>query len=195
MFIAISIGGVTPLLMNRFTEEAQMAATSNTSSSSAAREHGTPREQAEKRIYYDAGKNICIPQPNLLRCVMEGGRYFKSGKRQITTQKSSLIPACVDIAGVTLKLEYREPWDIDTRPVRIPSTGGRILCHRPIFHEWSIAFEVDLDTGILNARLFRDIVDASGKRVGLGDFRPDTKGPFGKFVVTSWVEDKANNGQ
>jgi hypothetical protein len=194
MFIDITIAGVTPLLMNRFTEEAQMAATSNTSSSSAGREHGTPRAQAEKKIYLDQGKNVVIPQPNLLRCIMEGGRFFKVGKKQVTTQKSSLIPACVDIPGVTLKLAYREPWDIDTRPVRIPSTGGRILCHRPIFHEWSVSFECDLDTTILNQKLFRDIVDAAGKRIGLGDFRPDTKGPFGKFVVTTWTEQKEENG-
>ena len=27
---------------------------------------------------------------------------------------------------------------------------------------------------------------AAGKRVGLGDFRPACKGPFGKFVVVEW---------
>lgn len=40
---------------------------------------------------------------------------------------------------------------------------------------------------MITAGLFREIVDAAGKRIGLGDFRPACKGPFGKFVVTSWV--------
>jgi hypothetical protein len=39
---------------------------------------------------------------------------------------------------------------------------------------------------MMDPKLFREIVDAAGKRIGLGDFRPATKGPFGKFVVTSW---------
>jgi hypothetical protein len=30
------------------------------------------------------------------------------------------------------------------------------------------------------------VIDAAGKRVGLGDFRPACKGPFGRFVVTNW---------
>jgi len=33
-------------------------------------------------------------------------------------------------------------------------------------------------------------VDAAGKRIGLGDFRPQTKGPFGKYVITDWKEIK-----
>jgi hypothetical protein len=38
----------------------------------------------------------------------------------------------------------------------------------------------------MNEKLFRAIVDDAGKRVGLGDFRPATKGPYGRYVVTSW---------
>ena len=40
---------------------------------------------------------------------------------------------------------------------------------------------------------FREIVDAAGSRVGLGAFRPDCKGPYGKFVVVSWELSK--NGE
>ena len=47
-------------------------------------------------------------------------------------------------------------------------------------------FECDIDITLMSASLFRDVVDAAGKRIGLGDFRPATKGPFGKFVVTKW---------
>lgn len=70
--------------------------------------------------------------------------------------------------------------------MRIPSTGGRILCHRPCFHDWKLSFTIDLDTDIIGVKLLREILDAAGKRIGLGDFRPACKGPFGKFVVTNW---------
>ena len=46
---------------------------------------------------------------------------------------------------------------------------------------------LDLDTEVMSEGLLRDIVDKAGKAVGLGDFRPDCKGPFGKFEVTKWV--------
>jgi hypothetical protein len=187
VFVDIVLAGRTPLLMNKFSDLAQISATEGSRSSSAASDRGTPREQAEARLYLgrDTGKPV-IPQPNIFRCIMEGGRYFKVGKRQITTQKTSLIAACLDIEELEIPLTYKEPWDIDIRPVRIPATGGRILCYRPAFFEWKLPFSCELDTDILNPKLFREIVDAAGKRIGLGDFRPDTKGPFGKFNVELW---------
>jgi hypothetical protein len=75
---------------------------------------------------------------------------------------------------------------VDTRAVRIPATGGRILAHRPMFDDWALEFIADVDTDLMNEKLFRAIVDNAGKRVGLGDFRPATKGPYGRYVVTSW---------
>jgi hypothetical protein len=183
--INIELAGTTPLLMNRFHDEAQMAASSGTRAATLG-EKGTPREQAEKKLYLDADGAICIPQPNLMRCIIDGGAFFKAGRSKVTTQQSSLVPACLDIGGVTLPLISPEPWQVDTRAVRIPSTGGRILCHRPIFHEWAVAFVADLDEDIMTTRLLREIVDAAGKRIGLGDFRPARKGPYGKFSVTRW---------
>ena len=186
--INVTIEGTTPLLCNRFTDEAQMAATNGTRAS-AMGERGSPKEQAEPRLYVAHDGRPVIPQPNLFRCIIDGGKFFKNGRSKVTTQKSSLIPACVEIEGLDIPIQHKEPWTVDTRPVRIPSTGGRILCHRPCFHDWKLSFALKVDTEMISVKLMREIVDAAGKRVGLGDFRPDCKGPFGKFVVTRWKED------
>jgi hypothetical protein len=192
------IEGTSPLLCNKFTDEAAMKATNPGGASQIAGSKGTPREQAEKKLYIGQDGKFIIPQPNLFRCIIDAGTYFKAGKSKVTTQKSSLIPACVAISDVEIPIDHVEPWDVDTRAVRIPSTGGRILCYRPCFQDWRLTFEIELDTEMMNAKLMREIIDAAGKRIGLGDFRPATKGPFGRFVVTSWViesEEKNRNGK
>jgi hypothetical protein len=131
-----------------------------------------------------------------VKCVIEGTTpLFKAGKKQVTTQKSSMIPACLDLKCVEVVIESKDGWDVDTRAVRIPATGGRILCHRPSFHDWKLSFYLELDDEILSVKLLREIVDAAGKRIGLGDFRPDRKGPFGKFVVTLWSVQSEGNGK
>lgn len=187
MEIKITIEGTTPLLMNKFSDAAQMQATNGVRLSSVG-DKGTPREQAEAKLYVGLDGAPMIPQPNLFRCLIDAGVYFKAGRSKVTTQKSSLLPACVDIAGAEITLTHKEPWAVDTRAVRIPATGGRILCHRPLFHDWRLEFTADIDTVMITAALFRDVVDAAGKRIGLGDFRPACKGPFGKFVVTAWEQ-------
>lgn len=191
--VKIRIEGTTPLLCNRFTDAAAMAASSG-NRSSAVGDKGTPREQATEKLYLGQDGKYVIPQPNLFRCIIDAGKFFKAGKSKVTTQKSSLIPACVDMNDVEYPIIHKDPWEVDTRAVRIPSTGGRILCHRPCFHDWALQFVVQLDCSIITGKLFREIVDAAGKRIGLGDFRPDNKGPFGKFVVTKWIVPSEENG-
>lgn len=187
VLVDVVIEGTTPLLCNRFTDAAQMAATSGTRIS-AVGEKGTPKEQATQKLYTGHDGKPVIPQPNLFRCLIDAGTFFKAGKSKVTTQKSSLIPACLEVQGIELPIDSKDGWDVDTRAVRIPSTGGRILCHRPSFNDWRLSFTLSIDTDLISVKLVREIIDAAGKRIGLGDFRPATKGPFGKFVVTHWQE-------
>jgi hypothetical protein len=187
--INCTIEGVTPLLCNRFSDAAMEAAT-NGNRISTVGDRGTPREIAETTLYRGHDTKPMIPQPNLFRCLIDAGKFHKAGKSKITTQKTSLIPACVDIEGLEIPIKHKDPWTVDTRPVRIPATGGRILCHRPCFHDWALSFTVLCDETMMPLKLLRQLVDDAGRRIGLGDFRPDCKGPFGKFVVTKWTEEK-----
>lgn len=191
MFITIEIQGITPLICNRFTDEAAMASTNGDRGSSAGMDRGTPQEIATAKLYVGLNGKPMIPSPNLLRSIVDGGAHTKLGKKQVTTARSSLLYACLSIDAAEVAIIHDQPWKVDTRPVRIPSTGGRILTHRPMFDDWKLAFEVELDTSILNAKLLRQIVDDAGKRVGLGDFRPVCKGPFGKYLVVRWAEQQA----
>lgn len=188
MKIDIEISGVTPLICHKFTDAAALSSSSGSRGSSSAADRGTPLEQAQSKLYIGLDGGFIIPQPNLMRCLIDGGRFHKVGKTQLTTAKSSQLYACVDIHGSEIKIIHKQPWKVDTRAVRIPATGGRILAHRPMFDDWGLAFIVELDTSIVSSKLFRAVVDDAGKRVGLGDFRPATKGPYGKFVVNVWAE-------
>lgn len=187
MLIDIEISGVTALMMNKFFDAAAMAATNGTRGSMTG-DKGSPTEQAERKLYLDEHGVPCIPQPNMFRAIIDAGSFFKAGKSKVTTQKSSLIPSCVTIHGVCLPLRSSAGWRVDERPVRIPSTGGRILAYRPMFDDWNVAFTAEIDLNEISEKLFRQIVDKAGSAIGLGDFRPACKGPFGRFVVTRWVE-------
>lgn len=182
----VRIEGITPLICNSFGDAAAQSASEGTRTSIATTDRGTPQEIAAKKLYIGLDGKPMIPQPNLLRSLVDGGSFHKVGKKQVTTAKSSMLYACVDIEGTEIKLLHRQPWKVDTRPVRIPSTGGRILAHRPMFDDWLLSFVLDIDITIMSPKLMRQIADDAGKRIGLGDFRPSTKGPYGKYVVTLW---------
>ena len=187
MKIKIKLDGVTPLILNKFTDEAALSASSGSRAFNIAGDKGSPKDQATKKLYLSTdGKTEILPSPNVFSCIIAAGTFHKAGKSKITTQKSSLIPACVSIDEIEIPIISKDGWCVDTRAVRIPSTGGRILAHRPIYNDWSLAFTLELDEEFMSENLIRRIIDDAGKRIGLGDFRPSCKGPYGKFVVTKW---------
>lgn len=186
MEIIVGIKGMTPLIMNRFTEENEVAVSSGTRAAIKGTK-GSPREQAEPKAYRDTDGRLYIPGPNIFSCIIAAGSFHKAGKSKVTTQKSSLIPAGISVVELVCPLTS-SLWEVDSRSVVIPSTGGRIMCHRPRVDEWSTTFTLDVDTAMFDPKFVRTIVDDAGKKVGLGDFRPARKGPFGRFVVSKWTE-------
>lgn len=193
MRIQVEITGVTPILFNRFTAENEIIGTSGTSPVHSG-DKGTPREQAEPKLYKDEKGNIYVPGPNVFACLIEAGKFHKLGKNKVTTQKSSLIPAGIGVNELMLPVTNGNGgagvWEVDTRSVVNPSTQGRIICHRPRVDAWGLAFSLEVDTDMFAPNFVRQLVDDAGKKCGLCDYRPGRKGPFGRFVVTKWVEEK-----
>ena len=181
------IEGITPLMCNKFGDEAAQRATSGTRGSSANADRGMEREIAEAKLYLNAKEQPCIPQANLMRCIVGGGSYHKIGKKQVTTKESSLLYSCLGLESeMLIPIQHKQPWSVDVRAIVVPSTKGRILCCRPRFDDWKLACELELDIDILGIKLMRQIIDDAGSREGLGDFRPARKGPFGRFKVVLW---------
>lgn len=176
--IKVEISGITPLIINRFHEEAAEEATSNMRS--ARKERPSPEDDAKSRLYSN-GSGTFLPAENIRQSIIEAAKRFKIGRRAATTD----VAASIYLSPFELPLTG--DWHVDSRAVVIPATGGRILRHRPMFDEWAISFslQIDTDTGV-DERMIKEIVASAGKLVGLGDFRPARKGPYGRFSVVSW---------
>lgn len=188
MRVEVAISGVTPLLMNRFNEASEVAVGSGTRPVYQG-DKGTPREQAHKKAYIDDKGFLYVPGTNIFASIINAGIFHKVGKKQLTTNKTSLIPAGCIVEDLTCSLRTKD-WEVDSRSVVNPSTQGRMMCHRPRVDNWSMTFTLNIDTTVFDPKLIRAVVDDAGKKIGLGDFRPQRKGPFGRFVVARWEEEK-----
>jgi hypothetical protein len=195
MKVAVTIQGLTPLLMNRFTEAAEVAISGGTAVTYRG-DRGTPREQAAPKAYRQDNGSLFLPGSNILACLVSAGRFTKAGKSKLTTLKTSLIPAGIAVEELLCPLtdhqsEQLTDFEVDSRSVVIPSTGGRVMCHRPRVDKWRCAFTLDVDETMFSPNLVRAVVDDAGKKIGIGDFRPERKGPFGRFAVVGWeIADK-----
>lgn len=170
--IKCEITGISPLLMHAFPMEEIKAF-----------EKLSKDAQAEYAAYRTPDtKELHIPGVAIQRSFISGAAYSK-GKGRSTLQK--VAAACVVISPECLSLN-QDKYEIDSRPVVNPMTKGRHLRHRPRFNEWKVSFEIEFDEELLTEKQIRQIVDDTGTRVGVLDFRPEKKGPFGRFKVTRW---------
>lgn len=147
-------------------------------------EKKSPEEQAELATYRDPDtKGLYVPGVNVQRALVSAATYSK-GKGRGSLQKSAA--ACLLVSPERIPLGV-DRYTIDSRPVVMPATKGRVMRHRPRIDPWAITFDLEWDPTLLTEPQVRRIVDDFGSRVGLLDFRPERKGPFGRCMVVSWV--------
>jgi hypothetical protein len=170
--IDVEIEGTSALLMHQFP----MLPIEAMEKKSAA-------EQAELSAYrHPETRELYVPGVNLQRALVAAATYSK-GKGRASLQKP--VAACVIVSPERIMLGTTE-FMIDSRPVVIPATKGRVLRHRARLDAWSLRFNLEFDDTLLTAVELRRVVDDAGTRVGILDFRPEKKGPFGRFMVTKW---------
>ena len=169
--VGIKIKGITPLLMHRFPLQP-----------TDGLEKKTPDVQAEHSAYRDENGELYIPGVNVQRCFVNAAAFSK-GKGRSNLVK--IAAACLMIRPARLLLGCKT-YRVDSQAVVVPATGGRIVRHRPALDEWSVSCILDYDPDLLSEKQVRAIVDDAGRRVGLLDFRPECKGPYGRFMVTEW---------
>jgi hypothetical protein len=192
--IAVIVEGSYALMLDGFGDHAAERITSGTSKVIAPRHTLEPRQEAERRLYVDSKQRLIFPGANLFAALVQAGSFIKVGRKALSTQKSSLVPACVSVVDIEIPIGRPDgkpiTWEVDRRSIVNQSTNGRVMCHRPRFDIWQLSFTIEYDSSMIGEATVRELVDYAGQRIGIGVFRPAKKGPFGRFKVTGWVTEK-----
>lgn len=155
---------------------------------------------AEKVIEEDGKPGI--PAEYLGACLVEAGRQVKNGKKQVSTVSSSVLFSFLSIEEPFLPFTEHSDWVTDMRRGRLPKDGTAVCLVRPHFKEWSCQVTLEIDETIAEESTVKELLRVAGSSVGLADFRPACRGPFGRFKVADWVrldddevaEEAASNG-
>lgn len=108
--------------------------------------------------------------------------------------KNAAVDACSHIEGVT-KVEARGAFHIDVELVKINGKptpredmvrvgmGAADIRYRGQFAKWSTTFEVRFNANVLSAEQITNLFDTAGFGIGVGEWRPQRNGSFGRFHV------------
>lgn len=184
--IEIEIRGVTPLLIHRFNEDAEQAKATRR----VELNRGTPREEATKNAYIAADGTFYFNAFSIPAALGNAGSNHKArGSRK---SLRFVVPSAVRMTSDTVTILNgsgpAKDFDVDSRPVTIPATKGRVMRHRPRFDQWGARFDLMVDDNLLSVEMVQQLLTEAGQSIGIGDFRPEKRGPFGTFRVVKFEE-------
>lgn len=187
LIIKVITEGITPLLINRATEEALMGETRR----NTAQEREDPRVIAGKAIYrMPNSQQMALPGAAFARMVREaGGSHKAKGSRK---SLKYMVPASMIVLDELCPLFLRDrktpitDYEVDSRPVTIPATKGRVMRYRARLNEWCAIVNVQLNETIIAESILRQLFTEGLQQIGIGDYRPEKGEPFGTSSLVSW---------
>jgi hypothetical protein len=178
--IKVTIEGTTPILFNRFRDIA-------IEGKSKKRTGAMAEPDIEDKLYLDEKGNVQIPSVYLKNCLTEAAKQFKIiGKGKSTYSK--IVGATVEVSPFYIELKA-DKYEIFRISAVNPMTKGRMMTERPKYNKWSASFELILNDSAIPVSVMNEILEQAGKYVGIGDWRPEKKGMFGKFLISSFKKE------
>jgi len=192
MQIRITVQGGTPLLMHnvrlanpidKFTQAVSEAASNYKATKTEADFAELARREWLGGLYWEPEIGPYVPASWIKGSLIRGGvAYGRKG----TTVKAALH---LDEDMVPLASKFPEnladAWKDDQfRDVRGVKVGKNVVMRtRPRFDVWAVETTAYLDENLLDLKVLRSIAEKAGFGVGMGDFRPEKGGTFGRFTA------------
>lgn len=184
--IEVEIRGTSPLLIHRFGEDSEQAK----STRRIRVNDRDPRAEATKAAYIAKDGTFYFSAFSIPNAMGNAGASHKMRGSRKTLR--FIVPSAVRVTTEAITILNGDgpakDFEVDARPVTIPATKGRIMRYRPRFDSWGAKFSLLLDDNSLAVDDAHRLLDEAGQFIGIGDFRPEKRGPFGCFRVTSFQE-------
>lgn len=176
--IAVTIEGLTPLLMHSIGGMRQ-------TSGGAKNRIPTPEEEALASCYWldEKHSSLAVPARCMHASFLGAGAKYKIGRATLIGPISSSIHLGPEM--ITLGTTH---YEIDIQPVVVQKS--RVLRARARVFPWSLKFSLFFDDEWLGidvmAMTFPELIKTAGKTIGVLDYRPQKKGPFGTYQLVRY---------
>lgn len=177
----IHVEGITPLLIN---SPGGMIAAANAGPVKTKKSVPTPAEEAELGTYRNVAGDLCFPTAAFRGALIGGAQGRKVGMSGLgTILKGAVYPAD----------EFTDLVDPDTgKPITdyvldirraVLQKKNAIMRARAKLLAWSADVTFEWDPQFTDEEMVVEMLSIGGTRVGVGNYRPEKGGMFGRFKV------------
>ena len=171
--IQIEVVGTAPLICHRWSEKAKkMMLDKQTRKASAAKEAKNPEQDFEDSLYRHPDGGYGFPSVAFKAAAVRAGTY--------SDMKMTFLRGAFHVTGELVPIAGNPSMREDM--VRLQGTTADIR-HRGEFKEWSAVVPLQVNTSVLSIEQLANLFVIAGFAVGLGEWRPERNGQYGRFEV------------
>lgn len=139
--------------------------------------------------YVDEDGKFFIPSEHFKQSFVKGGGFVKGKVGNATRSMKNIV------AGMWMIKQERIPFrrfdEVDTRSAVNNNVKARVIVHRPKWNKWKCEFTLVIDDdGLLTDQTIKSVMEYAGRFLGVGSYRPEHTGEFGRFKVAEMKEVK-----
>lgn len=174
--VIVTIEGSADILFHRWNPES-VAEKGRAAKGSKAKK----TDDIESYVYRNDAGEICLPGEYLRQSIVHAAKYRQDPR---SPRKSAMDLFKAGVVSMTMLASLgKSDWDyLDTRPVMIQRAG--VNRTRPAMKAgWTATFALLINLPeYIDRNMLRETIEASGRLIGLGDFRPT----YGRFGVVNF---------
>jgi len=180
---AVRIVGISPLIMNSWNQKImEQMLSKHVGKNGTGRQLKKPREIIENAKSRNVNGEVCISPIALKKAMLSASTLFKDVFTKVALRQ------VLHIEGNSIPLEFQECIDrIDM--VRLPGPARKPdVRFRPQFNNWHAEFVIAFAKDKISMEQVLTLLSRAGSGIGVGEFRPEKDGTFGRFRLDNQVQ-------
>lgn len=174
--LEIKLVGDSPLIMHKWSEKAKRAMLNRQMKiATQAKEAKDPEKDYEDSIYRDGDADYAFPSIAFKSAIVSACRFTDG-------TKMTVVRGAVHVEGEFVKIDGTPAPREDM--VRI-AMGTADIRYRAEFENWRATVRVSFNKRTLSAAQVVNLFSLAGFGVGVGEWRPEKNGQFGRFHVAT----------
>lgn len=177
--LTVTIESMTPMIQHAWSEKAKgQMRDKGKGKKTKDRPSRDPAAEAAAATYLTGDRGYGIPLLAIKSAIIEAA-HKDIGIEKTLVRKALFIKA--PDRSMILPIKCAKP-SVREDFVRV-GQGSADIRYRPFFEEWSMTMQIEYDADLLQASDIANLIDRAGFGVGVGDWRPEKNGEYGRFRV------------
>lgn len=184
--IFLGIEGVTPLLMNKFSDREKREIVDKQMKKTREKKARNIEEEIAEKIHRLPDGRVGFPATGFKKAMTESAPY-------LTGMNKKLAKGAFFVLGNLVPIEYKEQ-RINEATVKI-GRNITMVRYRPEFDGWSCKLHIRYNANQISPEQIVNLANLAGFHIGVGDWTPQHDGQNGMFRVVANGGEKEGDGE